>query len=625
MRGRCLCEAEYATLDDQCYAVGFDEPTLEAKRAVGDLLHYIDPKEHGSLLRFVNDSREAPNLQLIYWPPFEPAKGIMPRRAFLVAQHDIPAHVELTFDYGKHYERTWLLEEGAKSSAKAVPVQGTEWPAAVCDQQLTSGEPPNTASSPPVDVVVPPNTASSPPVDVVVAKGDPRGKMVVGATLSTLAASMWSSRQMPSAARPCSAQEPPTVATAPSAASAGSESREAGYPCAHCGRRFFTPQSAGGHARSCTSPHLSHSGKKAAACRPKGQVAESSASAATVPTVLVISHELPRLGDHDDAQFKGADTNLVFTDDLIFTDEDGHRVYRVERLLAARHRGRSREYLVRWHGYTAEHDSWEPASSILDPNLIAALDIQASPRTQQQTAPTRGKRPRSDEGRGPEGGGGGLEATLARTNLAATAPMSPFPSAVAVAAAVAAAATTADADAATPQQPPQQLPQPPPQQPPQQLPQQPQQQPPKQSPQQPPQQPPQRPSLQQQPFTFEQQHPTPQGAQVATPRKAADGCPPCLGRHRPHPCGRVGPPRPPKQPRRDPAAEPVARRNQDDDDDDDDDNDDNDNGRGRVRCLPAEHAPAASAARACAVRLPLLRLLPLRSRRCCTRRCCARC
>lgn len=273
---------------------------------MGDLLHYIDPKEHGSLLRFVNDSREAPNLQLIYWPPFEPAKGIMPRRAFLVAQHDIPAHVELTFDYGKHYERTWLLEEGAKSSAKssakAVPVQGTDWPAAVCDQQLTSG--------------VPPNTASFPPVDVVVAEGDPRGKMVVGATLSTLAASMWSSRQMPSAVRPCSAQEPPsvatappTVATAPSAASAGSEPREAGYPCAHCGRRFFTPQSAGGHARSCAhrdgSSHLSHSGKKAAACRPKGQVAESSASAATSPTVLVISHELPRLGDHDDTQFKG--------------------------------------------------------------------------------------------------------------------------------------------------------------------------------------------------------------------------------------------------------------------------------------------------------------------------------
>ena len=122
----------------------------------------------------------------------------------------------------------------------------------------------------------------------------------------------------------------------------------------------------------------------------------------------------------------------------------------------------------------------------------------------------------------------------------------------------------------------------------------------------------QRPPLQQRPFTFEQQHPTPQGAQVPTPRKAADhGCPRCRGKHRPHTCGREGPPRPKKQPRRDPAAEPAARRNQDDDDDDDDDVND-DNGRGRVRCLPAEHAPAASAARACAVRLLLLRLLLLR-------------
>ena len=110
MRGRCLNEHEYAALADQSYAVGFDEQTLAAKRAAGDQLHYIDPKEYGSLMRFVNDSQEAPNLQLIYWPPLELAKGILPRRAFLVAQHDIPAHVELTFDYGKHYQRTWLVE-----------------------------------------------------------------------------------------------------------------------------------------------------------------------------------------------------------------------------------------------------------------------------------------------------------------------------------------------------------------------------------------------------------------------------------------------------------------------------------------------------------------------------------
>ena len=69
-------------------------------------------------MRFVNDSQEAPNLQLVYWPPFEVARGIMPTRAFLVANHDIPARVELTFDYGKHYPRTWL---GGGTNAACAP------------------------------------------------------------------------------------------------------------------------------------------------------------------------------------------------------------------------------------------------------------------------------------------------------------------------------------------------------------------------------------------------------------------------------------------------------------------------------------------------------------------------
>jgi hypothetical protein len=50
------------------------------------------------MMRFVNDSQEAPNLSLVYWPPFDEKRGIMPRRAFLVALHDIDAFVELTFD-----------------------------------------------------------------------------------------------------------------------------------------------------------------------------------------------------------------------------------------------------------------------------------------------------------------------------------------------------------------------------------------------------------------------------------------------------------------------------------------------------------------------------------------------
>ena len=139
--GRCLGEEEHSTLTDQSYAVGFPDNVIDAKSKVedqprtptpaccclpchslltcppgsydfldqvGDRLHYIDPKEWGSMMRFVNDSQEAPNLSLVYWPPFDEKKGVMPRRAFLVAQHDIDPHDELTFDYGRHYARHWL-------------------------------------------------------------------------------------------------------------------------------------------------------------------------------------------------------------------------------------------------------------------------------------------------------------------------------------------------------------------------------------------------------------------------------------------------------------------------------------------------------------------------------------
>ena len=36
-------------------------------------------------------------MQLVYWPPFDEAKGIMPRRAYLVAHHDIDYKRPLKF------------------------------------------------------------------------------------------------------------------------------------------------------------------------------------------------------------------------------------------------------------------------------------------------------------------------------------------------------------------------------------------------------------------------------------------------------------------------------------------------------------------------------------------------
>ena len=50
---------------------------------------------------------QAPNLKMIFWPPYDARNGVLPKRAFLQAAHDIPAHIELTMDYGPYYVRSW--------------------------------------------------------------------------------------------------------------------------------------------------------------------------------------------------------------------------------------------------------------------------------------------------------------------------------------------------------------------------------------------------------------------------------------------------------------------------------------------------------------------------------------
>jgi hypothetical protein len=117
VRGRCLSEAEYEELNDPSYVVSFDDKLLQLKRAAEDDVRYIDLKVYGNMMRLINDCHEAPNLQLMYWPELDVTKRILPRRAFLVAKHDIPSNVELTWDYGRHYERPWLTAR-----------HGTGWP-----------------------------------------------------------------------------------------------------------------------------------------------------------------------------------------------------------------------------------------------------------------------------------------------------------------------------------------------------------------------------------------------------------------------------------------------------------------------------------------------------------------
>jgi len=54
------------------------------------------------------------------------------------------------------------------------------------------------------------------------------------------------------------------------------------------------------------------------------------------------------------------------------SDTNGDKVFEVERIVAARGRGRSLRYLVAWKGYPPEENTWEPRGSLF--NARDALD-----------------------------------------------------------------------------------------------------------------------------------------------------------------------------------------------------------------------------------------------------------
>ena len=55
-------------------------------------------------------------------------------------------------------------------------------------------------------------------------------------------------------------------------------------------------------------------------------------------------------------------------------DPAGDEQYTVERILACRHVGRRKEYLVKWFGYPTEESSWEPKSNLRCPDKIAEFE-----------------------------------------------------------------------------------------------------------------------------------------------------------------------------------------------------------------------------------------------------------
>ena len=58
----------------------------------------------------------------------------------------------------------------------------------------------------------------------------------------------------------------------------------------------------------------------------------------------------------------------------------------MERILAHRGAGEKREYLVRWKGYTSDHDSWEPLPYFNTREVIERYHAAKGLRAGQQRA-----------------------------------------------------------------------------------------------------------------------------------------------------------------------------------------------------------------------------------------------
>ncbi|KAJ0001008.1 hypothetical protein NQD34_006028 [Periophthalmus magnuspinnatus] len=70
----------------------------------------------------------------------------------------------------------------------------------------------------------------------------------------------------------------------------------------------------------------------------------------------------------------------------------GEQVFDAECILNKRLRKGKLEFLVKWRGWSAKHNSWEPQENILDPRLLAAFNKKEQEREMMMR--NRGKRPR---------------------------------------------------------------------------------------------------------------------------------------------------------------------------------------------------------------------------------------
>jgi hypothetical protein len=67
-------------------------------------------------------------------------------------------------------------------------------------------------------------------------------------------------------------------------------------------------------------------------------------------------------------------------------DSNGDRLYEVERLVACRKRGRTRDYLVAWKGYPPEENTWEPRASVVRTAREALVEFESTHGVDQAVA-----------------------------------------------------------------------------------------------------------------------------------------------------------------------------------------------------------------------------------------------
>ena len=73
-------------------------------------------------------------------------------------------------------------------------------------------------------------------------------------------------------------------------------------------------------------------------------------------------------------------------DDADDEDDDDANVYEVDKILDLRRNNKGvSEYLIKWKGWGAQHNSWEPRENIMDDALIGEFEAKLAKKTPKKS------------------------------------------------------------------------------------------------------------------------------------------------------------------------------------------------------------------------------------------------